>query len=210
MTLSTPHSPEPEQSNAAGMKRLHVGPRLHRSLVRENSLRCPTLLPAPHTPPADSDKGVRGGGPALRRDADRALDRLGGLPLTLAQRSRRAARPRAQVRTGAGITGAARCVRGLARRRIERNPGRRHQIEEDTVARGIESTRQRTKQYLDGKEMAYALSRPKFLFLLAAGLSFLMSVFLFFSGDQMRGIYVGIWVPSILAAGALLLMRTDA
>lgn len=46
---------------------------------------------------------------------------------------------------------------------------------------------------------------PKAMFLLGAGLSFLMSVYLFFSGDHERGIFVGIWVPSILSAGALLL-----
>jgi hypothetical protein len=53
------------------------------------------------------------------------------------------------------------------------------------------------------------VGRPKALFLLASGLSFLMSVYLFFSGDHERGIFVGIWVPSILAAGALLLGRED-
>ena len=50
------------------------------------------------------------------------------------------------------------------------------------------------------------VSRPKALFFLAAGLSFLMSVYLFFGGDHMRGIFVGLWVPSILSAGALLLV----
>lgn len=54
-------------------------------------------------------------------------------------------------------------------------------------------------------ELIPGVSRPKALFLLAAGLSFLMSVYLYFSGDQMRGIFVGIWVPSILSAGALLI-----
>ena len=49
------------------------------------------------------------------------------------------------------------------------------------------------------------VSRPQALFMLAAGLSFLMSVSLFFTGSQEQGIYVGIWVPSILSAGALLL-----
>jgi len=48
-------------------------------------------------------------------------------------------------------------------------------------------------------------SMPKALFFLAAGLSFLMSVYLFFTGDPDRGIFVGIWVPSILSAGSLLL-----
>jgi len=51
------------------------------------------------------------------------------------------------------------------------------------------------------------IGRSKSLFMLAAGLSFLMSVYLFFTGSQEQGIFVGIWVPSILAAGALLLGR---
>ena len=49
------------------------------------------------------------------------------------------------------------------------------------------------------------IRRAKGLFLLAAGLSFVMSVSLFFTGDHERGIFVGIWVPSILSLGALLL-----
>jgi hypothetical protein len=36
----------------------------------------------------------------------------------------------------------------------------------------------------------------------AAFLSFLFSVYLWFSGDQQTGIFVGLWVPSILALGA--------
>jgi len=52
-----------------------------------------------------------------------------------------------------------------------------------------------------------AVGRPKALFILAAGLSFLMSVYLFFTGSHEQGIFVGIWVPSILSAGALLLAR---
>ena len=55
------------------------------------------------------------------------------------------------------------------------------------------------------REVIPGVSRPKALFILAAGLSFLMSVSLFFTGSQEQGIYVGIWVPSILSAGALLL-----
>lgn len=49
------------------------------------------------------------------------------------------------------------------------------------------------------------LARGKGLIFLAAGLSFLMSVYLYFSGDALRGIFVGLWVPSILAAGSLLI-----
>jgi len=55
------------------------------------------------------------------------------------------------------------------------------------------------------REVFPGVSRPKALFILAAGLSFVMSVSLFFTGSQEQGIYVGIWVPSILSAGALLL-----
>lgn len=44
----------------------------------------------------------------------------------------------------------------------------------------------------------------KLLIFAAAGLSFALSVFLFFSGDRERGIFVGLWVPSILSAGTLL------
>jgi hypothetical protein len=54
-------------------------------------------------------------------------------------------------------------------------------------------------------EVLPGVSKPKVLFLLAAGISFLASVSLFFTGDHERGIYVGIWVPSILSAGTLLL-----
>jgi hypothetical protein len=40
------------------------------------------------------------------------------------------------------------------------------------------------------------------LFLVAAGISFLLSIALWFAGDHDEGLFVGIWVPSILAAGA--------
>jgi Na+/melibiose symporter-like transporter len=42
------------------------------------------------------------------------------------------------------------------------------------------------------------------LFLLAAAASFILSVSLWFSGNEQQGIFVGLWVPSILALGALL------
>jgi hypothetical protein len=40
--------------------------------------------------------------------------------------------------------------------------------------------------------------------LIASGLSFLVSTYLWFSGNKEAGMYVGIWVPSILAFGALM------
>lgn len=46
------------------------------------------------------------------------------------------------------------------------------------------------------------------LILVAALLSFLLSVSLFFFSDETNGIFVGIWVPSILALGAFIAPRT--
>lgn len=42
----------------------------------------------------------------------------------------------------------------------------------------------------------------KVTILLAAFLSFLLSVYLWFNGSKEQGIFVGIWVPSILSFGA--------
>lgn len=44
----------------------------------------------------------------------------------------------------------------------------------------------------------------------AAFLAFALSVVLYFSGDETAGIFVGIWVPSILALGAFLVPRRAA
>jgi hypothetical protein len=49
------------------------------------------------------------------------------------------------------------------------------------------------------------IGNPKALFFLAAGISFCLSVGLWFSGDRERGLFVGLWVPSILSAAILLL-----
>ena len=48
--------------------------------------------------------------------------------------------------------------------------------------------------------------RPVQLFLLAAFASFVLSVSLWFSGDRDEGVFVGLWVPSILAFGAFTLV----
>jgi hypothetical protein len=47
--------------------------------------------------------------------------------------------------------------------------------------------------------------KARVLILVAAFLAFLFSVGLFFLDDETRGIFVGLWVPSILALGALIL-----
>jgi hypothetical protein len=40
------------------------------------------------------------------------------------------------------------------------------------------------------------------LFLAAAALSFVLSIALWFTDNRQEGMFVGLWVPSILAAGA--------
>ena len=42
-------------------------------------------------------------------------------------------------------------------------------------------------------------------FVVAAAASFLFSVYLWFTGSREEGLFVGIWVPSILSFGTLLL-----
>ena len=43
------------------------------------------------------------------------------------------------------------------------------------------------------------------LILFAAFVSFVLSVTLWFSGNKQQGIFVGLWVPSILSLGGLVL-----
>jgi lipopolysaccharide export LptBFGC system permease protein LptF len=48
--------------------------------------------------------------------------------------------------------------------------------------------------------------KARVLILIAAFISFLLSVSLFFlTDDKIEGIFVGLWVPSILALGALII-----
>ena len=51
--------------------------------------------------------------------------------------------------------------------------------------------------------------RAKGLLFLGAALSFVASVSLWFSGNELQGIYVGLWVPSILSLGAIVLPRGE-
>ena len=47
----------------------------------------------------------------------------------------------------------------------------------------------------------------RLLIFLAATASFVLSVSLWFAGNELQGIFVGLWVPSILALGAIVLPR---
>jgi hypothetical protein len=51
--------------------------------------------------------------------------------------------------------------------------------------------------------------RAKPLVLLAAFVSFVISVVLWFGGQHDQGIFVGLWVPSILSLGAVVLPRSE-
>jgi hypothetical protein len=49
------------------------------------------------------------------------------------------------------------------------------------------------------------IARSKLLVLLAALISFFVSVFLWFGGHESQAIFVGLWVPSILSFGVFML-----
>ena len=51
--------------------------------------------------------------------------------------------------------------------------------------------------------------RARSLVLLAALVSFVLSVVLWFGGHHQEGIFVGLWVPSILSLGAVVLPRSE-
>ena len=61
--------------------------------------------------------------------------------------------------------------------------------------------------YLFGKQNAM-FQKSDYWLLGAAFVSFCLSVGLWFSGQREEGMYVGIWVPSILAAGGYLKQMT--
>ena len=57
------------------------------------------------------------------------------------------------------------------------------------------------------------LTRPetgaRALILLGAFVSFVLSVTLWFGGNEEQGIFVGLWVPSILSLGTLVMQRGE-
>lgn len=61
------------------------------------------------------------------------------------------------------------------------------------------------KRAATGLRQLTAFHRIKALFLLAAFVSLVLSVSLWFSGAREEGVFVGIWVPAIHSLGTLLL-----
>lgn len=57
--------------------------------------------------------------------------------------------------------------------------------------------------------MTRSLTTPAVMIAAAAFVSFLISVTLWFTGNRQEGMFVGLWVPSILAAGAFVLVALD-
>ena len=52
------------------------------------------------------------------------------------------------------------------------------------------------------------LNLIKSLFGLAAGISFLLSTYLWFTGERTEAMFTALWVPSILSLGAMLISGT--
>ena len=53
------------------------------------------------------------------------------------------------------------------------------------------------------------VAKVKAGYVLAAVISFVLSVSLWFTGSKDQGIFVGIWVPSILSFGTLMLSARE-
>ena len=53
--------------------------------------------------------------------------------------------------------------------------------------------------------MRRPIVRAKLAFVVASLVSLILSVTLWFNGHENQGIFVGLWVPSILSCGSLLL-----
>jgi hypothetical protein len=60
------------------------------------------------------------------------------------------------------------------------------------------------KKKQDAKKEYKIFWIAKSFILIASFLSMLFSIYLFYTDDTLKGIFVGLWVPSILSAGALL------
>jgi hypothetical protein len=66
---------------------------------------------------------------------------------------------------------------------------------------------QTAESRITGARAASREAVARYLILVAAGISFVLSVTLWFGGNELQGIFVGLWVPSILSLGGLVLRR---
>ena len=55
------------------------------------------------------------------------------------------------------------------------------------------------------RTLAATINRAKMLIIAAAFISLLLAVYLWFGGQQQTALFVGLWVPSILSLGALMI-----
>ena len=60
------------------------------------------------------------------------------------------------------------------------------------------------------KRQLVGTNRAKVIFMAAGLVSLLLSVGLWFSGNEQQGIFVGLWVPTIHSLGALVLAGSEA
>jgi len=75
-----------------------------------------------------------------------------------------------------------------------------------TGARALYTPPMETEQkpQRSGDAVKKAKGQARILIVVAAFLSLIASVVLYFTGSENEGIFIGLWVPSILALGALL------
>jgi hypothetical protein len=62
-----------------------------------------------------------------------------------------------------------------------------------------------TRQSPFRENLMTKIQMSKLGFVISAGASFLFSIYLWFSGSKQEGVFVGLWVPSILSFGTLIL-----
>jgi hypothetical protein len=70
------------------------------------------------------------------------------------------------------------------------------------------AVRATTRGVRSHNEKRLEMKSPDWLILIAAFASFLFSVYLWFQGQRDEGLFVGIWVPSILALGGFIKLST--
>ncbi len=73
----------------------------------------------------------------------------------------------------------------------------------DGTQKNMDGTATDREQRLSDRRLSLAL------FLTAAGLSLITSIAVFVGGDRQQGLFIGLWVPSIIGLGHLLLQGVN-